>query len=263
MDEKHQLKEQLKNLREQIVSLVMEREDILLQQNPIIEADYMVKVGAYEVKMAEAELSARRAKKKLALCQARINKGEEVSEAEVEEELDSELEQWVADLNEKQEKFYSLLDRRSSSRNMSKADSKRLKQLYRKLCKKLHPDLNPLLSEEDKKLFRGVQRAYETGDLAALEAYAWVLEGGDEVDEREKDIDELTAEIALLEAQVSVQDELLENVKNSYPYNMQDKLANTDWVFKTVQELKEKTKVYEEAFSQYNLKIDELLKRES
>ena len=263
MDERHQLNEQLKKMREQIVSLVMEREDILLQQNPTIEADYMVKVGAYEVKMAEAELSARRAKKKLALCQARINQGEEVSEEEVEAELVSELEQWVVDLNKKQKKFYSLLERRSNSKNMSKADSKRLKQLYRKLCKKLHPDLNPLLSEEDKKLFRGVQRAYETGDLAALEAYAWVLEEEEDVNDSTKDVEELTAEIALLEAQVSVQDELLENVKNSYPYNMQDKLANTDWVFKTVQGLKEKTKVYEEAFLQYNLKINELLKKES
>ena len=263
MDEKTELVAQVKELREKIVSLVMQREDILLQKNPLIEADYMVKIGAYEVKMAEAELAVRRAKKKLALCQSRANADEDVVEDEVEEELDAELEQWMLDLSEKQMKFYSLLDRRSKSSEMGKIDSKRLKELYRKLCKKLHPDLNPLLSDQERNLFTGVQKAYEQGDVATLEAYAWILEDEDEVDDESKDVEELIADVALLEAQVSVQEEMLEKVKNSYPYNMLDKLSNANWVFKTVQELKTKTKEFEDAKLQYDIKIRDILKRQA
>ena len=210
--------------------------------------------------MAEAELAVRRAKKKLALCQARANADEDVVEDEVEEELDAELEQWMLDLSEKQMKFYSLLDRRSKSSEMGKIDSKRLKELYRKLCKKLHPDLNPLLSDQERNLFTGVQKAYEQGDVATLEAYAWILEDEDEVDDENKDVVELIADVALLEAQVSVQEEMLEKVKNSYPYNMLDKLSNANWVFKTVQELKTKTKEFEDAKLQYDIKIRDILK---
>ncbi len=262
MHEKSDLVTRLKELREEVVSLVMQREDILLQQNPLIEADYMVKIGAYEVKMAEAELASRRAKRKLALYQARANADEEIIEDDIEEELDAELEQWMIDLGEKQTRFYALLDRRSNSVELSKTKSSRLKELYRKLCKKLHPDLNPPLSEHEQNLFRGVQKAYELGDVSTLEAYAWILEGDDESDDDSKDIEELITEVAVIEAQVSVQEEILEKVKSSFPYNMLEKLSNTNWVFKTVQELKSKTKEYEEIKLQYDIKMHTILTQE-
>ena len=114
---------------------------------------------------------------------------------------------------------------------MGSSDSKKLKSLYRKLCKRLHPDLNPLLSDQEKNLFSGIQKAYERGDVASLEAYLWVLDEAEDIDDERKDIEELTAEVALLEAQVSVQEEMLEQVKSSYPFNLIDKLSNANWVF--------------------------------
>ena len=124
----------------------------------------------------------------------------------------------------------------------------------------MHPDLNPLLSDQERNFFTGVQKAYEQGDVATLEAYAWILEEEVEVDDESKDVEELIADVALLEAQVSVQEEMLEKVKNSYPYNMLDKLSNANWVFKTVQELKTKTKEFEDAKFQYDIKIRDILK---
>ncbi len=259
-DQKRELIAQVKQLREKIVELVMEREDILLQKNPAIEADYMVKVGAYEVKLAEAELAARRAKRKLAMCQAQANAGENIKELEIEEELDAELEEWMVNIQQKQMQVFSLLDRRSSSYAMGSSDSKKLKSLYRKLCKRLHPDLNPLLSDQEKNLFSGIQKAYERGDVASLEAYLWVLDEAEDIDDERKDIEELTAEVALLEAQVSVQEEMLEQVKSSYPFNLIDKLSNANWVFETVQDLKHRTVEFENARQAYDVKTNEVIK---
>ena len=257
-EEKRQLIERVKNLREEIVALVMEREDIILQKNPAIQADYMVKIGAYEVKMAEVELQARRAKRKLELCQAKVNAGLDYDEVEIEDELDAELEKWAVSVQEKQMQFYSLLDRRSSTRSLNLDESKKLKTLYRKLCKRLHPDLNPLLSDEERNLFSGVQKAYERGDAAALEAYDWILDEDETNDDDAKDIDELTAEVALLEAQVEVQKELLENVKNSHPYDMLHKLDNANWVFEQVQSMKTKTKEFQDAAASYETRAKSL-----
>ena len=258
-EEKHYLITKLKETRNHIVELVMEREDILLQQNPAIEAEYMVKVGAYELKCAEAELAARRAKRKFALCQAQVNSGNLVDEEQIEDELDAELEQWMIDVQQKQVQVFSLLDRRSSSTIMSQADSKKLKEIYRKLCKRLHPDLNPLLNEYELNLFSGIQKAYERGDLATLEAYVWLLDEPDKIDDSKKDEEELTAEIALLEAQATVQEEMLEDLKNKYPYNMAVKLSNANWVFETVREFKTKTKDYLDIKNAYDEEIRNLL----
>ncbi len=258
-EEKQHLITKLKKTRDHIIELVMEREDILLQQNPAIEADYMVKVGAYELKCAEAELSARRAKRKLALCQAQVNLGNPVDEDQIENELDAELEKWMLDVQQKQVQVFSLLDRRSSSTVMSQSDSKKLKEIYRKLCKKLHPDLNPLLTDYELNLFSGIQKAYERGDLATLEAYLWLLDEPEEIDDSKKCEEELTAEIALLEAQASVQKEMLEDLKNNYPYNLIDKLSNANWVFETVSVFKTKTKEYLDIKDAYEEEIKNLL----
>ncbi len=258
-EEKSQLIERVKNLREEILALVMEREDIILQKNPAIQADYMVKVGAYEVKAAEEELSARRAKRKLEMCQAKINSGQEFVDEEIEDELDIELEKWTVDLKEKQMQFYSLLDRRSNTNMLNLNDSKNLKSLYRKLCKRLHPDLNPLLSDEERNLFTGVQKAYERGDVSTLKAYAWILNEDDAIDDESKDTEELIAEVALLEAQLEVQKELLESVKKSHPYNLIHKLEDVNWVFEKVQSYKAKAKEFHDARITYEIKAKSLI----
>jgi hypothetical protein len=53
-----------------------------------------------------------------------------------------------------------------------------LKGLYHKLALKLHPDTNPLQSDEEKELFQRVQEAYRDRDLEGLEEVWKRVEGG-------------------------------------------------------------------------------------
>jgi len=53
-----------------------------------------------------------------------------------------------------------------------------LKGLYHKLALKLHPDTNPLQSDEEKELFQRVQEAYRDKDLEGLEEVWKRVEGG-------------------------------------------------------------------------------------
>jgi hypothetical protein len=55
-----------------------------------------------------------------------------------------------------------------------------LKGLYHKLALKLHPDTNPLQSDEEKELFQRVQEAYRDRDLEGLEEVWKRVEGGGE-----------------------------------------------------------------------------------
>ena len=65
----------------------------------------------------------------------------------------------------------------------------RLKKLYRRIVKAMHPDLHPDQDEKTKELFKRAMAAYEEGDLQTLEEIAQIIDG----DEPENAEDLLTA----------------------------------------------------------------------
>ena len=61
------LREEIRRVRESILSLIVRMDDIMLQKIPQIRADYALKVGCWEQALLEAELAGRRARRGLQL----------------------------------------------------------------------------------------------------------------------------------------------------------------------------------------------------
>ena len=57
---------------------------------------------------------------------------------------------------------------RKNYKTLSEENAKELKNIYRKLIKKLHPDLNKENAIKNKNLLLQVTQAYENGDLETL-----------------------------------------------------------------------------------------------
>ncbi|MBR3235517.1 MAG: hypothetical protein IKG11_07870 [Atopobiaceae bacterium] len=90
------LREEVRRVRESILSYVVRMDDILLQQIPQIRADYALKIGCWEQALLEAELAERRARRRLQLAQAQANQGVEANMDAIEGQLDAELAEWMA-----------------------------------------------------------------------------------------------------------------------------------------------------------------------
>ena len=255
-----QLREAVKTAKQSIEDTLIEIDDIKLQQNPAIEADYTLKISTYENRLLQATVAARRARRRATLAQAYVNKAQPVDEDSIEKTLDAEFADWQAKIDQAMDAYLKTMERRSGMKTMNPRDAKRLKELYRKLAKRLHPDLNPGQSRQEERLFAIAQSAYAAGDLQALESL-WATIDNPSATPQDAPAaqveEELLAERALLEAQLSVIRERLAQLKSSFPYKYKDLLADAEWVASTVSHLKAQIEEQQQAQARF----DEAYKR--
>lgn len=123
------------------------------------------------------------------------------------------------------------------SRKAGEDKTPNLKDLYRKIVKRLHPDVNPNATEREKELFRKATKAYQEGDLVTLqEIYDEIFTGASE----EMEADDLTPErlqeiVRKLKEQICAVQEEIRKIKNRVPY-LYKKLLDDPEKIRLVQE---------------------------
>ena len=255
-----ELAKRVEDARAAIVDVLERIEDIELQQNPRIEADYQVKIGCWEVKVLEAELAARRARRRCEMAQAALNRGVLPDAEAIELHLEEELADWLARSEAAGAAYAEALAFRAGRTALSAAESAELKRLHRALVRRLHPDINPGESEVVRFFFELAQRAYEKGDLdmlRSLEVSTRELEHPDDL--AAATLDELEVELGLAEAQLAVLEERLEQLMDSWPFNLAPLLENPDWVRRRQAELRQRVMELEESTRVYDARYANLM----
>ena len=258
-DVKATVEKEISEARARIAELLLEIDDIVLQVNPHIEAEYATKVGYLENDLLKWQIAARRARRRFALAQARVNSGMPVAADEFEAQLDEELAEWESLLAASVEAFLELAERAVGTRLMSPGDSRELKRLHRELIKRLHPDMHPGQPDEATRFFKVAQAAYENGDLDALRAIAVATEGmGVEEPAAGMTEDEASIELELVLAHERVVEQQLEELKGSNPYALKEKLEDGAWVIRQTTELKRQIEEQKAAARAYDERFAEL-----
>lgn len=252
--------DRLADLRQQVVDTLMEIDNINLQVNPHILADYAKTIGYLETDLYKWQLNARRAKRKLTLAQAAANKGESISIERIEDTLDSEFIEWEVKLSTLVDEQLQLFETLAGTRPLSPSAARELKTLHKKLIKRLHPDLHPNLPEDSTRFFLLAQSAYENGDLPMLRAVDTATEDY-EVTEAKPELSEgdLEIEIAMAEAQLNIAIEKLNNLKTSHPYILSELLDNPIKISKRKAELENEIERQKEVARNYEEKISDLM----
>jgi hypothetical protein len=113
--------------------------------------------------------------------------------------------------------------------------------LYRKLVKKLHPDVSGE-TEIFKKYWENVQDAYQSSNMQRLKLFWKTLCSVDERRYQDPQTEEaaLRAEIRDLEINIEAEKRKIERLKNQEPFVFEDKLSDRDWVRRRLHRLKEK-----------------------
>lgn len=223
---------------ERAVDALLEYDDIELQQNPEIEADYALKVGRHRDAQLRSELAMLRARRVLRLARSARREGMALGADTLELVVDDEFTPVTRRADERLARYMALIDMRQRAVQASPEEAAAFRALYRRFVAWLHPDLHPDVDELGRRLLTAARWAYADGDFERLRILATRLPDGLPL-ERPRDApeeggtdatDRLSAELAMAEALAGVLEERVAALKRRAPYKYREKLADPNWV---------------------------------
>jgi hypothetical protein len=221
------LRADLRRLQDELSHAFAELEHLQTQTRPYLLALYQQKIGHAELACLREQCKVEWLRRFIEHVQAARNRGESPVIEHVEAELSGELSAYWTRLRESAAKVEAA--QKLLGNLKTKEESREFRHLYFKLVKRLHPDVNPSLTDRERLFWRRVQRAYETVDVAELRAI-WqaietlpVAEEPDLIDELRRRHQRLLDEIGRVRAR-------LEELERQPPFDMRDKLTDEAWV---------------------------------
>ncbi len=254
-----ELKESIDKLRTELSMLVLERDELLYNVCRNLEMRYMLVLGTLEYKAYETQCKALRLKRKLELIQARKNRQEKVILSEIEEILDDEFEEYREKLDLQINKLNNAIER-SKGELLTDKEARELKKMYRSIVKKLHPDMNPDISEEELRLFINAVDAYKSGSLETLRIIYDMLGGEDIKPYEESAAEKLLKEKKRLAKAIDNIKAAIDNIKSEYPYTLKEILNDPEKIEEKKRELEEVTVQYNEMVDAYESAIKEAVR---
>lgn len=244
--------EKSEKLKKELSDIIYEYEDLVNKIIPQLEHNYIMEFGSLEYKLYLIDFEIYKVEVKIRKIQGKINHQLKISMAEIEEELEKELEGYMKRVKALQIEIKMAHEKELLLHELSGEDVKELKRLYKIIIKCLHPDLNKNLTEKEKELFLQATEAYKQGNIRMLQSIE-ILVNEDRTDEFERD--EKTIKQLIKE----FEDKILK-IKSEYPYNKIDYLTDTKLKNEHKNELKSLIKQKEKRLKIYNDKVNKMIK---
>lgn len=247
--ENQKLTAKLEQLHLEFVDLFTRHKDMVENESDILTSIYLEKLGNMQLELLIKQTEAASLKMKMNLIQAAINRDEHPDLAAIDEFIRIQMQNYYDQINAQS----AALDQAKKvlSNLISEEDTAKLKEIFRLLCKRLHPDLNPDQTEEEKDLFIRVKAAYDLQRLDELQNILLFLDEPDKerllnlssVDKKER--------ITHLEKNIQALKDKISQLKQSFPFNVEELIFNDQYIAKKQEEIKAQIESFEEEIAKY------------
>ena len=307
-DALEKLKDEIRILKATLAELLQERDDLIYHIGPELCARYAAEIGDYQNRANYQELMILELKRRIEIAQAALNREQRISEEEVDKRIEKEYQEFHQKVDEeyqKSKKFkeeqaqkeekrkhyeeqwkkqYSQREEEESTEKKSDTDNSsadndikskekplpNAKELYRKIVKKLHPDMNPNATEHDLELFHRATKAHEEGDIMTLQVIYDEIYGLDvEVLAEEESIETLISLREQLLERIRKATEEIEAIKEEFPYTEKEFLDNQeavkakqDALIRLIQEYEKEILRLTQILNEVNQKMEDLQKKD-
>ena len=254
-------RERIKELKETLESLVFERDNIKLVVCENIKTKYLLTFGSLEYRIYEIYCKYLRLKRKRDMIQAKKNRQEKIKMEVIEDKLDEEFADYKRKLDEKIGEINEALSR-AKCEVLSEEDTKHLKKLYKNIVKRLHPDINPSVTDAEKELFYHATEAYKDGDLSSLQIIYDIVCAGDDIEGGNLSSKSLSDEVKRLEELVGQIQEDINLIKSTPPYVWKTYVEDEKKKREKLKSLENDLKSFEEAVRTQEEAIVDLMRDE-
>ena len=218
-----------------------------------IRAIYMLKIGCLEGTVLELEIEAMRWRRRLELRQAALNRGAVPDLAAIERIVNEEIAVYREALERKMEELENAKRLRDAEK-LSDEEVTEIRVGYLNAAKKLHPDLNPELSESAKSLWNMIQKAYRDKEWTQVRFLTTLVDdvlGGTVEIKETGTIEALKAEIAALEKKLGELQERKRALFKTKPFSYKELIDDDEAVARRQEELKMRIDYLEETIADY------------
>lgn len=236
------------------LNTLMARDNLVFHEAELLKAEYMEKIGMLEYKLYEFQIVLQRLKRKLELVRQKINCQEKINMQSIEYKLDAEYADYEEKIAERLAEIAKLLDINGM---MPEEEGQELKALYKKLVKRLHPDLNPKLTDEEYNLFLRAVAAYKNSDLRTMKRIDMLT---DKISASSMDRNEARKlrYKGLQKACEEMEKEMME-IRKGFPFDKLAFLKNKEAIKQRQSEIQASMDDYKEQYAQLEEKLKELI----
>lgn len=237
------LTRQLEELHVEFTELFTRHKDMVEQETVVLTSVYLEKLGYLQLELLEKQSKAAGLKMKMNLIQAAINRNETPDLLVIEQTIAARLK----DFQERIMAQSSAIEEAAKvlSHLIPEEEARKLKEVFRVLCKRLHPDLNPDQTEAEKDLFIKVKAAYELQRLTDLQEILLFLNEPDKQKLSVLSMDEKTERIKHLTRQITLLNEKIATLKEGFPFTYEKLIFDEAYISKKQIELQLEIKVVE------------------
>lgn len=247
--ENEELTAKLERYHLEFLDLFTCHKEMVENESVILTSLYLEKLGHLQLELLQKQTEAARLKMKMNLIQAAINRDEHPNLKAIEKLVNSRLQNYFDQIVAQS----AALDaaKKVLSNLLSDEDTRKLKDLFRVLCKRLHPDLNPNQTEEEKDLFVKVKAAYDLQRLSDLQNILLYLDDANKekialISENEK-----LDRIKHIENQVIDLKLKISQLEQCFPFNIKDLIFDEEYILQKQHELQIQIKSAEEEIVKY------------
>ena len=236
------------------------RYEELLFRKEVLEDDaksylisYIQIFGDLNAKALQIQIECIRQKKAITLCQQAINRGEQPNLEKINNSLEKQMQAYYDELSEmvKRNEFYKLIN------SVPEASYAKIKKLYHKLVKLLHPDLNPYTIKIPAliDLWERTVTAYKMKNLEELEEIMVLAKRAIE----KAGLGEIEIDIPNIDEKIKELEEKIAHILKNEPYRYKDILNDPIAIEEKKEEIRKEIRKYNKYKKELDKTLEEMI----
>lgn len=255
------LNQEIKVLKECVLSLTLKRDHQLYVENKIVEIRYTLELGPAEYRAVQAAMQLERIIKKYTLIQEQKVNGERISLPKIDEQIDQSYAYQNQFLAHKLQLLnQAIIFQREYGIENFVDQVALLDELYGKISNRIHPDLFPNMTSEVQDLYQNALIAYHQGDVFTLKMIATIVSNQNNELHNNASFATLFAEQKRLIALKDLINAELVQLDDEYPSILKKYIGKQEKVTNQRNFLNDQADESIKAIQDYQEKIDTLLK---